>query len=168
MAAQQRPMREPVEFPPNVTVTVTLKYAQGKVISNQYGERMMYSLADGRVMFLDMEVASQIEALSPQAGDSLALTKRQSGQRGAPCTWEVARGGEQADGTFAVPKAADAPSGRQPGRASLADEANALVDVYADVLKRALDVHQGRIKPEEVRSLLVSAYIQRGKMAGAA
>lgn len=50
-----------------------------------------------------------------------------------------------------------------PNRNSLVDEANALVDAYAVVLARALDTYQGRIKPEEVRSILLSAYIQQGK-----
>jgi len=39
-------------------------------------------------------------------------------------------------------------------------EADALVDAYAQVPERALITYQGRIKPDEVRSLLLSAYIQ--------
>jgi hypothetical protein len=55
-------------------------------------------------------------------------------------------------------------SSRQPGHA-LIEEANALVDAYAVILDRALTTYQGRIKPEEARSLLVTAYIQRAKLA---
>jgi hypothetical protein len=44
-------------------------------------------------------------------------------------------------------------------RSPLVMEADALVDAYAKVFERAHDV-PGRIKPEEVRSLLPSAYIQ--------
>src|ERR1051325_9636638 len=47
----------------------------------------------------------------------------------------------------------------------LVAEANVLVDAFAEVLERALTPDQGRVKPEEVRSLLLSAYIQRGKAA---
>jgi hypothetical protein len=47
-------------------------------------------------------------------------------------------------------------------------EANALIDVYAQILERTLKTYQGRIKPEEARSLLVTAYIQRGRFSSAA
>jgi hypothetical protein len=51
-ATNNRPPRDVVEFPPNAPVTVALKYSQGRVISGQYGERVMFTLTDGRVMFL--------------------------------------------------------------------------------------------------------------------
>lgn len=47
--------------------------------------------------------------------------------------------------------------------AGLVAETNALVDAFAEVMERTLRQYEGRIKPEEVRSLLLSAYIQRGK-----
>src|SRR5690242_17171552 len=56
--------REVVKFTPNVPVEVALKFAMpGKVISTQNGERVMYTLADDRVMFLDLAVGKQIEEL---------------------------------------------------------------------------------------------------------
>jgi hypothetical protein len=48
----------------------------------------------------------------------------------------------------------------------LVTEANNLVDVYAAVLDRALTMYQGRIKPDEIRSIVLSAYIQQGKQRG--
>jgi hypothetical protein len=50
-------------------------------------------------------------------------------------------------------------------RSLLVQEADALVDAYALVLERALTTYQGRIKPDEVRSLLLSAYIQRRQLS---
>ena len=71
MATQsQRPPRDVVEFAPNVPVTVALKYNQGRRCNSQYGERMMYSTTDGRVMFLDIETAAQVEALGINVGES--------------------------------------------------------------------------------------------------
>jgi hypothetical protein len=58
-----------------------------------------------------------------------------------------------------------APSDR---RSLLVREADALVDAYALVLERALTTYQGRIKPDEVRSLLLSAYIQRRQLSSVA
>ena len=48
------------------------------------------------------------------------------------------------------------------------DEANVLVDSFAQVLERSLTLYQGRIKPEEVKALLISAYIQRQKLSSVA
>ena len=62
-APKARAPREVVEFPANVPVTVALKYPQAKTVSSQYGERFMFSLADGRVMVLEPEVGVKIEAL---------------------------------------------------------------------------------------------------------
>jgi hypothetical protein len=61
-APSQRTPREVVDFPPNTPVPVAPQYGQGKTISNQHGERMIYSLTDGRVMFPDLAVARQIES----------------------------------------------------------------------------------------------------------
>ena len=48
------------------------------------------------------------------------------------------------------------------------DEANVLVDSFAQVLERSLTLYQGRVKPDEVKSLLISAYIQRQKLSSVA
>ena len=63
---------------------------------------------------------------------------------------------------------ADSGVPRKPPGSQLVDEANALVDSFAQVLERSLTLYQGRIKPEEVKALLISAYIQRQKLLSAA
>ena len=185
-APNNRSPREIVDFPANTPVPVALKYGQGKTISNQHGERVMYSLSDGRVMFLDLEVASQIESAGINVRESFTITRKTDGQKGGPMTWEVARvPGEQPNGTFVVPASTGAATNgataaakppasahaaipdvprRQPGR-SLVEEANSLVDDFAAVLDHTLTKYQGRIKPEEAKALLITAYIQRGRHA---
>jgi hypothetical protein len=37
---------------------------------------------------------------------------------------------------------------------------NALTDVYAAAIEHGLAKHQGRVKPDEIRNLLVTAFIQ--------
>ena len=180
--ASQRTPREVVDFPPNTPVTVALKYGQGKTVSSQYGERMMYSLVDGRVMFLDLATASQIEQLAINVRESFTITRHPADQNGASVTWEVARvAGEQPNGTFVVP-AADTPTPKPPASAvtsdggaprkqsgsTLVDKANSLVDSFAQVLERSLNLYQGRIKPDEVKALLISAYIQRRQLSSVA
>ena len=179
-ATSSRPRRDVVDFPHNAPVTVALKYSQGRVVSSQYGERVMFTLTDGRVMFLDPEVAGRIESLGINVRESFTITRSANGQNDAPATWDIARvEGEQPNGTLVLqapdnsaPKlpATTADSGvpRKPPGSQLVDEANALVDSFAQVLERSLTLYQGRIKPEEVKALLISAYIQRQKLASAA
>jgi hypothetical protein len=61
--------------------------------------------------------------------------------------------------------ASNATDHRKAAGALLIEETNALVDAYAQILDRTLNTYQGRIKPEEARSLLVTAYIQRNKLS---
>jgi hypothetical protein len=177
-----RTPREIVDFPANTPVPVALQYGQGKTILNQHGERMMYSLTDGRVMFLDLAVAGQIESAGINVRESFTITRKTDSKNGS--IWEVARiPGEQPNGTLVVPLSTAAPTNgatpkppasataatpdiprRQPGR-SLVEETNALVDDFAAVLEHTLNTYQGRIKPEEAKALLITAYIQRGRNA---
>jgi hypothetical protein len=134
----------------------------------------MFSLADGRVMFLDPKVAGQIDSLGVNVRENFTITRKWDGQKGSPVSWELARmPGEQPNGTLVLPSLPVSPvgTGRKPpaqAQALLVDEANSLVDAYAQVLDRTLTTYQGRIKPEEARSLLVTAYIQRSKFASVA
>ena len=156
---------------------------------------MLFTLTDNRVMFLDPDVAGKIAQAGINVRENFTLTQRWDGQKGSPRTWEVERvSGEQSDGTFAVPKlpaSASAESSdhtelskpmataassvsdvrsRQLGIAQslLVSEANSLVDAYAMVLERALSKYQGRVKPDEARALLITAYIQRSKLSSVA
>ena len=177
-----RSPREVVEFPNNVPVTVALRYPHAKTVSSQHGDRFMFSLSDGRVMFLDPEVGGKIEALGVNVRENFTITRKWDEQKSISM-WEVTRtAGEQPNGTLVVPTAgangtavapkppASAPASlgtehRKNASALLIDETNALVDAYAQILDRTLTTYQGRIKPEEARSLLVTAYIQRSKLS---
>ena len=180
MASQaNRPMREQVEFPFNTPVALKLKYAHPKPCAN--GERAMFSTDDNRVLFLDLDTARQIEDLNIKPGEPILITRQKTGKDAA--TWLIQRQadlngqlteslkarelGQQPDGTFVVPAAPKPPASSRVS-VPLADEANTLVDTFAAVLERALKTHEGRVKPDEVRSLLLSAYIQRAKLSSVA
>ena len=163
-----RTPREVVEFPANTPVTVALKYAQGKTVSSQSGERIMFSLADGRVMFLDPEVGGKIHGLGVNVRENFTLTRKWDG---LASTWEVARvEGEQPNGTLLFssdkPPATAGDSTRRPS-ASLISEAQSLVDTFATVWEYTRETYRGQVKPEEVRAFVTTAYIQRGKSAAA-
>ena len=181
-ATNHRQPRDVVDFPPNAPITVALKYSQGRTISGQYGERVMFTLTDGRVMFLAPEVAGQIASLGINVRESFTITRGSPGQNGGTVSWDIARvAGEQPNGTLVLqapdtptakpPALAASPDGgipRKPPGSALVDEANLLVDSFAQVLERSLTLYQGRIKPEEVKALLISAYIQRQKLSSVA
>src|ERR1035441_7010416 len=102
-------------------------------------------------MFLDLAVAAQIEELGINVRESFTITRKTDGQKGSLITWEVVRTpGEQPNGTLVVP-APDTPLPKPPTSAAtpdggmiprklvgstLADEANALVDSFAQVLEQ--------------------------------
>jgi hypothetical protein len=189
MTPQPANHRETINLDPNIPVTVCLKYPQARRVPSRNGERAMFTTQDNRVLFVDLVLARQIEDLNPQPGELLSITKVQRNGKG-PITFTVSRvHGQQPNGTFTVPaagstvaaplqnaaSAAAAQSSdvgaiaRKPmASAALADEANALVDTYAVVLARALAMHEGRVKPDEVRSILLSAYIQRRQLSSVA
>jgi len=171
MASPERKLREIVEFPADTPVEIALKYSTARQITTEHGERAMFTLVDGRIMFLDLEVAGQIEAAGINVKERFTITRRPSG--GTRSIWEITRlPGEQPNGTYVVPKdpatATTKPAQRATSSSSVLDEANSLVDTYAAVLERALHTYQGRVKPDEVRALLVTAYIQRGKLSSVA
>ena len=240
--------KEVVKFAPNVPVEVALKFAlPGKIISTHTGERVLYTLADGRVMFLDLGVAKKVEDLGVNVREKFFVCRPEAGKKDAE--WNVWREpeteqkaevkvppvalapqpesspeeetpleqklresielvkqgklGELGNGTFAVPAGAsagtpapvqsDAANGHQNGNngngstngksgngngapkhpepseppvwaQSLLEQANALVDVYAAALSSASTKHGNQVKPEDVRSLLVTVFIQRSKV----
>ena len=231
--------REVVKFVPSVPVEVALKYAvPGKVVSTRNGERVLFTLADDRVMFLDLGVARKVEDLGVNVREKFFVCMPPGGKKNAE--WNVWRSpetekasveaapqpesasaeessleqklresielvkqgklGELGNGTFAVPAGASAgtpapvqsgaSNGHQtsnnghgstngkngngaPGQPessgppvwalSLLEQANALVDVYAAALRSASTKHGNQVKPEDVRSLLVTVFIQRSK-----
>jgi hypothetical protein len=185
--AQQPPLRrDEIAFPPNTPITVSLKYGMPKMVSGRAGERALFTLEEpaGFVMFLDPPVAGQISTLGINVREPFTITRRESGRKGEPAQWQVARIaapapplGQQPDGTYAIPRdpeaspeaastaaCGDRVAPKPPMRAgSLVEAANDLVDAYAVVLHRALTTYEGRIKPDEVRALLITAHISRSK-----
>jgi hypothetical protein len=85
--------KDVVQFVPNVPVEVALKYAlPGKIISTHTGERVLYTLADGRVMFLDLGVAKKVEDLGVNVRENFFLCRPEAGKKDAE--WNVWRAPE--------------------------------------------------------------------------
>jgi len=76
-----------VKFGFNVPQLVNLRFATPKLINTKIGERALFSLEDGRVMFLDVPVAESIEAMSIQPGEGFYICKRSTKDRGL--YWDI-------------------------------------------------------------------------------
>ena len=76
-------MCDKVQFQTNIPVEVTLKYGDGKEVNGQYGDQVLYTLTDGRVMYVPPIVKRRIEELGIGRGELFTLTKaeKKSGTR---------------------------------------------------------------------------------------
>jgi hypothetical protein len=85
-----------LELVPNVPFEVALKFPTGKRIATKRGPRVLFTLDDDRVMFVDPPVADKIEGLGLPAGETLRICKSESIQRGRPMTeWYVGTMGDE-------------------------------------------------------------------------
>jgi len=90
---KERKMSDKVQFQTNVPVEVALKYGDGKEVNGQYGDQVLYTLSDGRVMYVPPIVKRKIEELGIGRGELFTVTKaeKKNGTR-RTIEWEVAAG----------------------------------------------------------------------------
>jgi hypothetical protein len=91
---------EILRFSPEVPVEVALKFPTGKLVQGNHGPDMMYTLADGRLMFLDQLVAAQLDTLRIVPGEPFWIT-RNAGRPGVKgsVSWDIRRPRAQAPQT---------------------------------------------------------------------
>jgi len=79
-------------FQINVPNEITLERPEGTLVQGRYGDRVMFTLADGRIMYVPPFVATKIQAECVAAGDRFRLCKTQvrNGNRRA-IEWTVRR-----------------------------------------------------------------------------
>src|ERR1700730_4795359 len=80
----ETPMTEILRFEMNVPAEVALKHVgPGKHIEGRYGNMVMYTLADDRLMYVAPIVASRITDLGLQPGEHFQVCKqlKKQGQR---------------------------------------------------------------------------------------
>jgi hypothetical protein len=83
--------KEKISFQTNIPVEVQLAYADGKKVTNQYGDSFMYTLRGDRVMFVPPFVRERIQELQPQAGQWFSICRRevQASEGKTRTDWEV-------------------------------------------------------------------------------
>jgi len=167
------PQSDIVRFQPNVPQLCSLKFAGPKLINTRMGERAMFSLKDGRVMFLEPKVAESIAMLSLHAGEEFYVAKRISKDRGeywdvwvAPDTEKLKPCGGPASPESTPPQAAL----QQFTQASpsipehILDDAKAKLTAYHELCQWAKQNLEG-ITRNEVRAILMNSLIssERGR-----
>ena len=68
-------MSDKVQFQTNVPIDVALKYNDGKEVTGQYGDQVLYTLTDGRVMYVPPIVKKKIDELGIGRGELFTITK---------------------------------------------------------------------------------------------
>ncbi len=76
-------MKERVVFEANVPVTATLAYADGLEVQGRFGDQVMYSLTDGRVMYVPPIVRDKLVELGIRQHEPFAICRaeRRDGNR---------------------------------------------------------------------------------------
>jgi hypothetical protein len=108
-------MREIVKFPVNTPVEVALRFEGGKRVEGRYGDQVMYSLLDNRVMYVPLYVEQRIQELAIGAGEPLLLCKNEvkDGPR-KWIEWSVKRAPQQPRPSANVTVAAELAQSKAP------------------------------------------------------
>ena len=89
-------MSEKLQFQTNIPIDVALKYNDGKEVTGQYGDQVLYTLTDGRVMYVPPIVKKKIDELGIGRGELFTITKAEK-KNGTRRTIEWVVAAEQAE-----------------------------------------------------------------------
>jgi outer membrane PBP1 activator LpoA protein len=153
-------MAEILKLELNKPTPISLKYRSGKELSGQYGPQVMFTLTDGRVLYLPPEAAAEIAALNPATGEQFVIVK--TVQKGAPAAYRVERIPQS---KTAKPASAAVPA-PTPKEFYLA-RAKGLIDVFAAAQEYSVKTYNGSISKEDIRALVTTVYIQHTPKPGA-
>jgi hypothetical protein len=73
-------MKERVVFQTNVPVTAALTYADGIKVEGRYGDQVMYSLTDERVMYVPPVVGDKLIELGIRQNQAFSICKAECGE----------------------------------------------------------------------------------------
>ncbi len=76
-------------FAPNVPQQLSLRDAEGQLLTGRFSDQVYFQLSDGRGMVLDSEVAAKVNILGLQPGESFSICKQWDGNPRHPIEWSV-------------------------------------------------------------------------------
>ena len=171
-------MKEKVAFQTNKPVTVALAYPDGIQVEGRYGDQVMYTLADERVMYVPPIVRKRIAELGIGKGESVTVCKveRREGTRRF-VEWQLERAGmngatKPQNGNGAA-HAATKPNGSTE-RNGAGPAESALRKALVASIEAALAAEQYacakglsiRFGSEDLRAMALSLFIQHARDGG--
>jgi hypothetical protein len=147
---------------------ITLKYKGGMEKPGRYGMEYLYKLENGDVLYLPPVAHAEIQALHVDAGEPFVLLKSEESSK---ITWTVERilqpgpklvkksKAELMNDLGTVLTGAEQKQANTVNRFYL-ERATRLIDVFAEANKYAAEHHGGAVTKDDVRSLVLSVFIQ--------
>jgi hypothetical protein len=181
-----------LKFQTNVPMELRLRFLEGKEVESQFGGvQHLFTAEEGAFYVSDTVgriLAEQLRKLGVRAGEPVEICKREvaNGSGRKSIQWQVTRGGfapgEQPpdeppselerqlaasiDQVAQRKAAAQAQTAASEFTSRLVAETNALVDSYAVALETASKKYGNAVKPDDIRALLVTCYINASKNGG--
>lgn len=177
-----------IKFQTNVPVEVRLRSIEGKPVESQFGGiQYMFAAEEGTFYVSDAVggiLMDQLRKLNVQPGTPVEIVKaevsRGNGRKGIQ--WQVSVTGfapgegpvkqeptelerqlaasvQMIKGARKPPQSADQPRWAQV----LTTQTKHLVDVYAELVNYASDKHGNAVKPDDIRALMTTAFINLSK-----
>jgi hypothetical protein len=173
-----------INFSTNVPIALHLHAIEGKERESQFGGKQHMFTADEGVFYVSEPVGliltAQMRKLDVKPGDPVEIMKAEvdAGRGRKSIQWQVAvpladDAAPEPPAQIAAPRpvavpartAAQAAPERPRWAETLTIHTNALIDVYATVLRHANEQQAG-IRPGDVRALLTTMFIQYAQKGG--
>ena len=171
-------MRERIAFQTNAPVTVALAYADGLPVEGRFGDQIMYTLADERVMYVPPVVRGKLVELGIQPREPFTICKaeRKEGNRRF-IEWQVKKESDSSD----LPPSETPPpvNGKANGHAApKPSNGHATVSHLEQALTASIDAaiaaeqyaatkgFSVRFGSEDLRAMALSLFIQHSREAG--
>lgn len=169
-------MREKIAFQTNAPVTVALAYADGLQVEGRFGDQIMYTLADERVMYVPPVVRNKLVELGIQPGELFTICKaeRKQGNRRF-IEWQVNKDNVAND---QPPWETPSPNGKVNGHASPKPPNGHAVSHVQNALASSIDAALAaeqyaatkgfsvRFGSEDLRAMALSLFIQHAREGG--
>lgn len=165
------PQREKVSFSTNIPVLVQLEFdPPTEAREGRFGDQYMYFLAGNRIMFIEPELHTEIVKAGCGAGSEVAICKRELRNAGRKhIQWEVVTQQEEPAADEAPAPVYDSRSKPRQASPAIAPPAARATreatsgNFMAAALKEAIeacDLASFEARPEDVRALAITIYIQ--------
>jgi hypothetical protein len=180
-------MADKITFLTNQAQEVRLAFLEGKPVEGRFGDQYLFSTTDDRCFYVSTTVGQILEkqllSLRIKAGEPVEIGKWEMDLgRGRKGIQWICKRVEPEAGVCAPAPVREATqqtsqvlngvnsngSSKPPAIATgfaqlLLEQANLLTDVYAHALRHAEVSHGETVRPEDIRSFVVTAFIQCAK-----